>query len=595
MDPFIQLAFNIYSSPGVFVPLLGSGISRSAGIPTGWEVVIDLIRQIAALEDDDCGSDPEAWYVEKYGEQPDYSSLLDRLTPTPALRQQKLRAYFEPTEEEREQGKKAPTAAHKAISRLVRAGAIRVIITTNFDRLMEVALEAEGIVPTVIDGPDAAEGAPPIVHSSCTLIKVHGDYLDTRLKNSPNELDHYDEKMDKLLDQVLDDFGLIICGWSADYDIALRAAIKRTPSRRYPLYWTIRGQPSSAASGLIKSRKATMVEISSADEFFTQLEQKHEAIGRFSEPHPLSKAAAVNTLKRYLSEERFKIDLWDFIKAETKRAKQAIMAVDKQGAQGSIDLQGFIDRVRSYEEGSAVLRRLLAVGSYWARPDDSGLWSNSFASIIASDLDWSGSTALLNLRAYPALLLKYCVGISAVLTGRYDVFADICNRKLPGPFARGDAVGISINGFEIMSGDFPNQLQNSLLDTESKYHTPLSDHIYDLLREDFEEFVIGQEEYERAFDKHEYLAGLVHLDLRLAVNPQIYDWLPVGAYRWRSWSQYADGHHVGNEISTELETHGVEWAPLQAGLFGGNLDRAITISKRANAFLSETTFASWRL
>ena len=37
--------------------LLGSGVSRAAGIPTGWEVVIDLIRKVAALENENC--DPE--------------------------------------------------------------------------------------------------------------------------------------------------------------------------------------------------------------------------------------------------------------------------------------------------------------------------------------------------------------------------------------------------------------------------------------------------------------------------------------------------------------------------------------------------------
>ncbi len=595
MDPLIQLAFNIYSSPGVFVPLLGSGISRSAGIPTGWEVVIDLVRQLAALEEEECGLDPEAWFIERYGKQPDYSLLLDQLTPTPTLRQQRLRSYFEPTEEERDQGKKIPTAAHKAISRLVKAGAIRVIITTNFDRLMELALEADGIVPTIIDGPDAAKGAIPIVHSDCTLIKVHGDYLDTRIKNSTAELGQYDDTMDQLLDQVFDDFGLIVCGWSADYDIALRAAIKRTPSRRYPLYWATRGIPSEAAGNLIKSRKAVAIEINSADEFFTLLEQKHEAIKRFSQPHPLSKEAAANTLKRYLSEERFKIDLWDFVKAETRRSKQAVIAVDKRGAVGNTDLLEFLHRVKSYEEGSAVLRRLFAVGSYWASPRTSELWSDCFASIIASDLDASGNADYLNIRAYPALLLKYCIGISAMLTGRYEVFANICRKKLPGPFARGDQIGISIINNKIIRPDLSNHLQNSALETNLSYYTPLSDYIHDLLSEDFEEFIVDQKEYTRSFDKYEYLAGLVHLDLVLEANPDTHIALPVGAYRHRNWDSYGGGSHIGKEIRGEIEKFGENWAPLKAGLFGGNISRAITIWEKANKFLQSSSFAQWQL
>jgi NAD-dependent SIR2 family protein deacetylase len=68
------------------------------------------------------------------------------------------RSYFEPNEDDRNRGVKTPTAAHKAIAKLVGAGYIRVIITTNFDRLMEKALEDIGVVPTVISTPDAVLG-----------------------------------------------------------------------------------------------------------------------------------------------------------------------------------------------------------------------------------------------------------------------------------------------------------------------------------------------------------------------------------------------------------------------------------------------------
>ena len=52
-----------------------------------------------------------------------------------------LKAYFEPNDDERAQGLKRPTAAHRSIAELVAAGAIRVIITTNFDCLLEQALD----------------------------------------------------------------------------------------------------------------------------------------------------------------------------------------------------------------------------------------------------------------------------------------------------------------------------------------------------------------------------------------------------------------------------------------------------------------------
>ena len=40
-DTITKLAFTIHSSPGIYALLLGSGISRDAGIPTGWMITLD--------------------------------------------------------------------------------------------------------------------------------------------------------------------------------------------------------------------------------------------------------------------------------------------------------------------------------------------------------------------------------------------------------------------------------------------------------------------------------------------------------------------------------------------------------------------------
>ena len=121
-----------------------------------------------------------------------------------------LKSYFEPTDEELEEKKKIPTLAHKSIANLVKNGYIKVIITTNFDKLMERALLEVGVTPTVISNSDNLTGAIPIVHSKCTIVKVHGDYMDTRIKNTISELECYETEMDNLLDRILDEFGLII-------------------------------------------------------------------------------------------------------------------------------------------------------------------------------------------------------------------------------------------------------------------------------------------------------------------------------------------------------------------------------------------------
>ena len=49
IDPVHSLAFSIQANRGVYAVLVGSGVSRAARIPTGWEVTLDLIRKLAKL------------------------------------------------------------------------------------------------------------------------------------------------------------------------------------------------------------------------------------------------------------------------------------------------------------------------------------------------------------------------------------------------------------------------------------------------------------------------------------------------------------------------------------------------------------------
>lgn len=102
--------------------------------------MLDLIRRVALAQGIENQTDWAAWYREKTGQEPDYSALLEELASSPEERRSILHSYIEPTEEDREEGRKIPTAAHHAIADLVRGGYIRVIVTTNFDRLMENAL-----------------------------------------------------------------------------------------------------------------------------------------------------------------------------------------------------------------------------------------------------------------------------------------------------------------------------------------------------------------------------------------------------------------------------------------------------------------------
>lgn len=145
IEKLTTLALSLFSNKGAYAIFCGAGISRSAGIITGWEIENDLIRKIAVTKGVEESEDWHGWYKNTLGRSAEYSTLLDEVAKTPTERVQLMRVYFEPTEEERDNEMKLPTKAHRAIAQLAKGGYIKIIITTNFDRLFETALNEEGI------------------------------------------------------------------------------------------------------------------------------------------------------------------------------------------------------------------------------------------------------------------------------------------------------------------------------------------------------------------------------------------------------------------------------------------------------------------
>ena len=117
----------------------------------------------------------------------------------------------------------------------------------------------------MISSPDQVRGALPLTQARCRVIKINGDYLDSRIRNTPEELDEYPDEFNDLLDRIFDEFGLVVCGWSADWDGGLRDALYRTPTRRFTTFWATKGEPTDNAQRLIDHRQAEVIPIDDAD------------------------------------------------------------------------------------------------------------------------------------------------------------------------------------------------------------------------------------------------------------------------------------------------------------------------------------------
>ncbi|MEX0892246.1 MAG: SIR2 family protein [Gemmatimonadota bacterium] len=546
----------------MYALLLGSGVSRAATIPTGWEVVLDLIGRLAAMQDADVSGDPVTWYEREFGAEPDYSKILARLARHPDERQRLLRGYFEPSEEERDEGAKEPTAAHRAIAALCRRKYIRVIVTTNFDRLLEQALVAEGLQPTVVSTADAVRGAPPLVHADLLIIKIHGDYLDTRIRNTTGELESYPRPMARLLDRVFDEFGLVVCGWSARWDPALRGALERCRNQRYTTYWTGVEDPDQSLQDLLRLRRADFIRIGGADEFFEDLNEKIEGLEEHARPHPLSVRAAVASVKRYLPEPRHDIRFNDLLSNEAKRI------MDEAGGgrfalSGQPDATNVASRVKAYEDLTEILRSVFATACFWADSRHEPTLTRLVEDMSAHP-STGGNTFWLDLRFYPAFLLLYAGGIAAVANAKHGVLRAMWldpvvrrgNESLP-------AV-LGLNREDVLKDDHAK-----ILPGMERKNTPVSQWLQPVLRSSLQEVLPLDGRYERALDRFEYLWGLVHADLYVSPWQDQRVWGPLGSFVWRGWGS----DHPSEIIGREIETLGAEWPLLKEGFFAGDLER----------------------
>ncbi|TRL37585.1 hypothetical protein FM996_02155 [Methylosinus sporium] len=508
IDSTTALAFSMYENKGVYALLIGSGVSRAAQIPTGWEITLDLVKRAAILQGIPDQPDWGKWHREQYGKEPSYSELLDQLSATPEERRSILHSYIEPTDEDFAEGRKVPTKAHQAIARLVQAGFVRVIITTNFDRLLENALRELGVEPTVIKSDDDLNGAVPLIHSRCFIIKVHGDYLDTRIRNTESELSAYSAEMNTLLDRIFDEHGLIVCGWSADWDPALKAAITRAPNRRYPLFWATRGEPTAAARDVIALRAGKEIPIEGADVFFEKLDRLVSIQADLQRPNPRSIELLVAGTKKYLAKPEYRIQLDELIGDEIRHAAQGIKG-SAFNTNGPWSNERFLADVARYEAVSEPLARIFGVLGRWGTGSEFKTAAETIRQFGSVDVA-GGLVILLGLRSYPSVLLFISYGIALIKADRYtDLFRlfayDIRTRsEEPSYFVTnlflGAWEGAEADAWKLFPG-FENR------------RTALSDHLHDIFSVWCDDYLYSEAEFTPLFEEFELLGSLAYLTL----------------------------------------------------------------------------------
>lgn len=443
----------MHAQPGVYALLLGSGVSTGAEIPTGWGVITDLVKHLAVAEAPDdpqshqlAGESPEKWWsIHGDGQPLGYSSLLAGVATTQAARQGLLRKYFEADDADRELGRKVPSAAHLAIAELVKRGTVKVVVTTNFDRLLEQALEGVGVQAQVLTRADAVAGMSPLAHAGPTVIKLHGDYTELDSRNTVDELSDYPPAWTDLLTRIFSEYGLLISGWSAEWDRSLVATLQASP-RRYPLYWDSRSSNKQPARQLLSSSGGHIIEASSADDLFKDLLASVEALDRLAEP-PLTTAMAIAQMKRFLPDPVRRIDLHDLVMGRLDPVRDAVEQRGSAPISGE-GADGYDAALNEYLRASTPLLELLITGVRYDDGTHRDLWGEVLDRLLALHRQPKPgqvyNDTMLDAQLYPALLAFYAMSAASVAVRRDELMISLArdhaydtslNPKQPVPVA----------------------------------------------------------------------------------------------------------------------------------------------------------------
>lgn len=218
-------------SPTRFAWLLGAGASAAAGLPTATQIRDDLLLNLYAernklVRENLHPNDPsiqnalEQFFdgrngMVEFGSDDDYSCAFELALPEESSRRIYLRDLLK--------GRK-PSYGQRVFGALVTAGLIDIVATTNFDDLIEQAANESYAAVNDSDNPrvlsvaslNSADRARQILDPRAhpLLVKLHGDFGESRLMNLSSELVEQDEILRQSIYDASRKVGLAVVGYS---------------------------------------------------------------------------------------------------------------------------------------------------------------------------------------------------------------------------------------------------------------------------------------------------------------------------------------------------------------------------------------------
>ncbi|MFO0697880.1 MAG: tetratricopeptide repeat protein [Nitrospira sp.] len=255
-------------APPRFAFFLGAGASRQSGIITASEMIRFFRERIldqgcprtdASEEEKDKWLENQDWYK---AQGTVYSKMFEKYEPKELGRQRYIETLIE---------EKRPSFGYIVLASLMANNYVRSVLTTNFDDLIYAACTSYSSIRPIVYAYGVLASEMRITASRPKILKLHGDYLYSTLKNTDVETAVQDPNMARQVAQVLSEYGLVVAGYSGNDVSVMR--ILSSISEKNDLYWCVRRseKPNTEVQKLLHDKGGFLVEIEGFDEMMNEV------------------------------------------------------------------------------------------------------------------------------------------------------------------------------------------------------------------------------------------------------------------------------------------------------------------------------------
>jgi len=210
-----------------FCFILGAGASKTSGIPTGWELANQWIKELKESDEEDLTT----WLQENGIAEKDYAShYSDIFDKRFELSKKDGFAFLEET-----MGSAEPSCGYSVLAQILAKGTHNIVITTNFDSLTEDALFIyTHKKPLVIGHASLADYISTNLQRPI-IIKIHHDLLLSP-KNSVEEVAKLDENFSKNLKEIFKCYTPLVIGYGGN-DGSLMNFLEKLDHIEEGIFW----------------------------------------------------------------------------------------------------------------------------------------------------------------------------------------------------------------------------------------------------------------------------------------------------------------------------------------------------------------------